>query len=268
MPAGHRPSIAVLIPAHNEACGIAGTSRNVSPQLATCDRLVVIADNCTDGTERIALRVRGRSSAAHRLRASRQKVRAGFWCTAPRARSPEAVLVIDADCCRRWLDRSSRACLRCDRPADAGPGPHALARRRHADDTRRRVRLAGQEPGPPARVSPPRAALSSDGHRNGLSWPVVVSAKFASGNIVEDLELGIDLARAGMPPLFCPEARVTSYFPATTEGIADQRSRWEHGHLGMILRAAPGLLVEGPKTRNRDLLALALSSCVYRRCRY
>jgi cellulose synthase/poly-beta-1,6-N-acetylglucosamine synthase-like glycosyltransferase len=93
-------------------------------------------------------------------------------------------------------------------------------------------------------------------------WAVISSAAFASGHIVEDLKLGIDLARAGTPPLFCPEARVTSYFPGTAEGIAGQRTRWEHGHLGMLLSAAPRLFLEALRQRNRDLLVLSLDLSV------
>ena len=37
-------------------------------------------------------------------------------------------------------------------------------------------------------------------------WAVIRSANLASGLAVEDLKLGLDLARAGHPPLFCPSA--------------------------------------------------------------
>ena len=45
---GQRPACAVLIPAHNEEAGIAATVRNVRDQLAPGDRVLVVADNCTD----------------------------------------------------------------------------------------------------------------------------------------------------------------------------------------------------------------------------
>ena len=95
-----------------------------------------------------------------------------------------------------------------------------------------------------------------------LPWAVVSSAAFATGHIVEDMKLGLDLARARTPALFCPEARVTSYFPETAKGIAGQRTRWEHGHLGMILGTTPRLILEALRDRNRSLLALSLDMCV------
>jgi cellulose synthase/poly-beta-1,6-N-acetylglucosamine synthase-like glycosyltransferase len=79
---------------------------------------------------------------------------------------------------------------------------------------------------------------------------------------VEDLKLGIDLARAGMPPLFCPTALVSSEFPASSEGIRSQRTRWEHGHLGVIVSEVPRLLVSSLAKRNIGLLAMTLDLSV------
>jgi cellulose synthase/poly-beta-1,6-N-acetylglucosamine synthase-like glycosyltransferase len=52
---GERPkSIAVLIPAHNEAEVIGSTLEGIIPQLTPTDSLVVVADNCSDATAQIA----------------------------------------------------------------------------------------------------------------------------------------------------------------------------------------------------------------------
>src|SRR5688572_24384396 len=45
---------AVIVPAHNEADGIEGTLTDVMSQLRQHDRLIVVADNCTDDTGHIA----------------------------------------------------------------------------------------------------------------------------------------------------------------------------------------------------------------------
>ena len=47
--------ITVLIPAHNEAAGIGETLRALKVQGRPADRVIVVADNCTDTTEDIAL---------------------------------------------------------------------------------------------------------------------------------------------------------------------------------------------------------------------
>src|SRR5215469_2008975 len=45
-----RGSIAVLVPAHNEGAGIQHTLADITAQLLPGDRLLVVADNCTDDT--------------------------------------------------------------------------------------------------------------------------------------------------------------------------------------------------------------------------
>ena len=44
-------------------------------------------------------------------------------------------------------------------------------------------------------------------------WPLLRDAVLADGNIVEDMQLGLDLAAAGRPPRFCPEAGCAVSFP-------------------------------------------------------
>jgi cellulose synthase/poly-beta-1,6-N-acetylglucosamine synthase-like glycosyltransferase len=93
-------------------------------------------------------------------------------------------------------------------------------------------------------------------------WTTISTARLATGHIVEDLKLGIELARAGTPPQFCPDATVTSTFPISNEGIRSQRIRWEHGHLGVILSDAPSLLLEGLTKMRLSLLAMGLDLSV------
>jgi cellulose synthase/poly-beta-1,6-N-acetylglucosamine synthase-like glycosyltransferase len=92
-------------------------------------------------------------------------------------------------------------------------------------------------------------------------WDVIRTADLASGAIVEDLKLGLELARSGKPPLFCPTASVTSEFSSSTEGAKTQRLRWEQGHLAMIL-AVPSLIYHALARQNHALLALALDLAV------
>ncbi len=49
-----RPSVAILVPAHNEESMISLTIEGIRPQLGDGDRLLVVADNCTDHTARVA----------------------------------------------------------------------------------------------------------------------------------------------------------------------------------------------------------------------
>ena len=62
-------------------------------------------------------------------------------------------------------------------------------------------------------------------------WQVACTAPFASGHLVEDMQLGVQLAQRGMPPLYCEEAGVRSMFAARREGEKSQRTRWRRGQL-------------------------------------
>ena len=93
-------------------------------------------------------------------------------------------------------------------------------------------------------------------------WKPIQSAQLASGSLVEDMKLGLDLARGGNPPLFWPSAVVTSEFPTSTKGADTQRKRWEQGHIGMIVTRVPGSLLEGLAKCNLSLLALTLDVAV------
>src|SRR3979411_456861 len=46
--------VAVIVPAHNESAGILPTIQDIRPQLNAGDRLIVVADNCSDDTAAVA----------------------------------------------------------------------------------------------------------------------------------------------------------------------------------------------------------------------
>jgi cellulose synthase/poly-beta-1,6-N-acetylglucosamine synthase-like glycosyltransferase len=93
-------------------------------------------------------------------------------------------------------------------------------------------------------------------------WSLMARAQLASGHIVEDLKLGLDFARQGQAPLFCPGALVFSVFPSHSDGVRSQRTRWEHGHLAMIQKEGPQCFRDSLRARNLDLFALTIDMCV------
>jgi cellulose synthase/poly-beta-1,6-N-acetylglucosamine synthase-like glycosyltransferase len=95
-----------------------------------------------------------------------------------------------------------------------------------------------------------------------LPWALVEHVKLADGNVVEDMQLGIDLALAGRPPLFMPEARVDSPLPQQQSAARTQRTRWEHGHLKTLLTQTPRLIALAIKHRRLDLFWLSLDLAV------
>ena len=263
MPDGRRPNIAVVIPAHNETLVIAATLRAITPHLSAGDRLVVVADNCTDDTATLA----AAGGAEVLERSDRERRGKGYaldFGVRHLARNPpEIVLIIDADCAVESgaIERVVRLCLATGRPVQAlylmhSPEGAGLKTRvaEFAWVVKNQVRALGRH----------RLGLPCQLTGTGMAfpWSTLGTAALASGHIVEDLKLGVDLARAGAPTLFCPEAIVTSHFPETTEGISSQRTRWEHGHLHVILRTAPRLFFDAMCRRDHNLLGLAFDLCV------
>src|SRR5439155_18560878 len=89
-------------------------------------------------------------------------------------------------------------------------------------------------------------------------WRLLRDAPLASGHIVEDMRLGIDLAIAGHPPVFEPFAEIGGELPSGRTAARGQRTRWEHGHLGTMLTQVPRLAREAVRQRRADLAGLAL----------
>ena len=258
-----RQRVAILVPAHDEACGIGRTLRSVIPQLRSHDRLLVVADNCTDDTAAIA-RYEGAEVVVREDPTLRGKGYAlDFGVRHLAADPPAVVVIVDADCLVQpeSIEHLARACIRSLRPVQAlylmradADAPLGARLAQFAWIVKNWVRPRGL-----LRMNLPCQLM---GTGMAFPWPLIAASPLASGHIVEDLKLGIDLACAGAAPLFCPAARVVSEFPSSNDGIRAQRTRWEHGHLGMIVDEAPRLLSRAVRMRSAPLLAMALDLSV------
>lgn len=260
---GSRGRIAVLVPAHNESGGLLHAIENIKAQLRAGDRLLVVADNCTDDTAAIA-RTAGAEVAERRDPGKIGKGYALDWGLRQLSADPPAiVIVIDADCrlADDALDRLAMACATTHRPIQSlnlmiAPNKSALDYRAatFAFRVKNWVRPLG------LRALDLPCQLSGTGM--AIPWEVIRSIDLATELQVEDLKLGLDLTRAGHPPLFCPLASVESQFPASIGGAKSQRKRWEQGHIGMIGATIPRLIYRGLARGDVRLLALALDASV------
>ncbi len=262
-PRAARARIAVLVPAHDEAGGIEQTLRAVLPQLRPGDRLLVVADNCSDDTaeraRRAGAQVVERSHATDRGKG----FALAFGVDALRGDPPGLVVILDADCelGPNALDTLSERVSATGRPAQAlylmlAAADARLPRRmaQFAWRVRNWVRPSGSH-----RLGLPCQLM---GTGMAFAWPMLREASLANASIVEDMKLGIDLGLGGRAPLFCAEALVTSRFPETVAATRTQRTRWEHGHLEMILREVPGMLAAAWRRRDGRLVGMALDLCV------
>jgi hypothetical protein len=84
-------------------------------------------------------------------------------------------------------------------------------------------------------------------------WALLAHARLATGAVVEDLALGVEMTRAGTAPLFEEAAEIWSS-ASSESGTRAQRARWEGGFLATAGRHAPGLIARGlGRLRPREL---------------
>ena len=260
---GHRPRVAILVPAHDESRGIRACLKAILAQLKPGDRLLVVADNCTDDTAALAAGA-GAEVVERREPARRGKGYAlDFGIRHLATDPPEVVLVVDADCRLEdaAVDCLARACCAAERPVQALYLMHAGA---DAGQAARLAQFAWLVKNKVRALGSQRLGLPCllTGSGMAFPWQVIERAGLASAHLVEDLRLSIDLARAGTPALLCPQALVTSVFAAGPGGLQAQRMRWEHGHLGVILADAPRLFLQGLMKGQPRLAGMALDLCV------
>jgi cellulose synthase/poly-beta-1,6-N-acetylglucosamine synthase-like glycosyltransferase len=260
---GPRPRIAILIPAHNEEAGLLATLSSLQPQLGPHDRILVVADNCNDRTAALARRAGVdvvERSHAH-LRGKGYALDCGVQALA--AAPPEVVIIVDADCIvgAGAIARLAGLAVQHHRPVQAlylmytpaASGPLKKIAE-FAWIVKNKVRPLGW-----FRLGWPCQLM---GTGMAFEWQTIHAARLATGHIVEDMKLGMDLALAGHAPMFCPDALVHSYFPTSQEGVASQRTRWEHGHLSMIASTVPRTLLAAVRRASPRLLAFGLDLCV------
>jgi cellulose synthase/poly-beta-1,6-N-acetylglucosamine synthase-like glycosyltransferase len=261
--------VCLLMPAHNEAGGIGPVLQSLLPELNQHIRLLVVADNCTDDTadlvRALAASAEGKVEVIERhntaLRGKGYALDHGVQhlATTP----PHVVLVVDADCTMLpgSIATLAQQCVASQRPIQAlylmQSPPGASLKTRLAEFAwvvKNQVRPLGY-----LRLGLPCQLM---GTGMAFTWAHMHSAKLSTGHLAEDMQLGVELAQKGSPPQFCPKALVTSYFPTAAEGLDAQRTRWEHGHLGVIVSELPRLLKLAITSRNPQLLAMALDLCV------
>lgn len=243
------PRIAVLMPAHNEGRGLRPTLMQALAQLEPQDRILVVADNCSDDTaaqarefqevtvvERFHTTERGKGYALD------FGVRHLETLAAQDQQPPDVVIILDADCTLgpKLLTRIAAVAHGTGRPVQATylmSAANGSLKARVAEFAMRvknLVRPRGMH----------QLGLPCGLYGTGMAfpWDVAVKAPLASGHLAEDMQLGVRLAQLGAPPLLCEDALVTSVFAKSGEGEASQRTRWEHGHLSMLVGEGPRLL--------------------------
>lgn len=233
------PSLRIIMPAHNEGKIIQASLGALIGNAIRPSDILVVADNCSDETAALS-----RQMGVSVIERTSQHKGKGFALGFARDHlrltdQPSVVIIIDADCRTDFLSLEHLAafCSAKNRPCQAAnlliAAPNSPPKVQIStfaffvkNIVRQRAlqRLVG------------RAHLLGTGM--AFPWPLFERANLATSSVVEDLQLGIDLARTGSGPLFVEQSLVVS--PAESEeNTLAQRKRWEGGYLKTAVQAAP-----------------------------
>lgn len=237
-------NVVVLMPAHNEAARIGGVIAALSPHLGEDISLLVVADNCSDGTADIA-RAAGVEVLERHDPARRGKGYAlAFGRDHLAGDPPDCVVVLDADCQVEsdTVPRLAALAVSSGRPVQScylmRPDHHApmVEISNFAFLVKNLVRQRGA-----ARLGAPALLV---GTGMAFPWDLFGRAPLATGDLVEDLALTVAMVEEGRPPIFLEQARTWSDHALVADTLA-QRTRWEHGFVATARRKALPLLLRG-----------------------
>ena len=251
-------SLAVLMPAHDEEVGISQTLCALLPQLRHHDRVLVVADNCTDRTAEVAREMGATVIERHDSEKRGKGYALDFGLRYLESNPPDIVVVVDADCVVQpgGIYTLAAQAISQQAPVQALYLMEALPQSSVKDSisafafrVKNLVRPLGLK-----NLKQPCMLM---GTGMAFPWTTVTGVSFANGHIAEDMKLGLDLAIAGFAPRYCPQVMVTSRLPTEESAAQTQRKRWEHGHLQLILEYLPRLIYQGIRQRRFDLFVLA-----------
>ncbi len=257
------PSLVVMVPAHNEEPVIGNTLDSLKAALPDSGRIVVIADNCSDRTAEI-VREHGAEVLEREDTVNRGKGFAlAYGLESLTDDKPDVVMIVDADCevTPATLTDLARTAQHTDRPVQ---GVYLL----RAPDTHNPKAVVSAFAFMIKNQARPRGMdllnLPIPLTGSGMAFPYeqIKGANLATGNIVEDLALGLELAEQGHGPVLCDSARISGALPEADDTAATQRTRWEHGYLSTLLTMTPRLFVTGLLKARPSLIAAAIDLAV------
>jgi cellulose synthase/poly-beta-1,6-N-acetylglucosamine synthase-like glycosyltransferase len=253
------PRLAVVMPAHNEAGGIAACVTNLQASLnkTTGCSLIVIADNCEDATAVYA------AEAGARVLVRQDTVNRGkgyaldYAFKTLLAENFDGFIVIDAD----------------SQVDDALALNFQLAFAQGVDALQCRYRIANPEASRRARLQNVAWLAFNDlrlsgreklnvsvgilGNGFALSRAVLEAVPYEAGSIAEDMEYHLRLVNAGYQVHFLDTVTVYSDAPNQGDNAAVQRSRWEGGRFRLIMDHVPALFMSVLRGQSRLLEPLA-----------
>jgi cellulose synthase/poly-beta-1,6-N-acetylglucosamine synthase-like glycosyltransferase len=265
-PSSRRLRFDVIVPAHNEASGLAATIANLRLIDWPRDlfRILVVADNCTDDTAAVAA-----ASGATVIERNDPALRGkGYALKYAFARSREegfadAVAIVDADArvSPNLLESFAR---RIEQGASAIQADYGVLNATAAWRTRLMAIAMGAYHIVRSRARE-RLHLSSGIVGNGwcVTHALLEQVGYNAFSLTEDMEFGIDLGMAGHRVHYAGEAHADQ--DMLTDGgpsARKQRQRWEDGRFQLIRSRTLPLLRAAIRRRSAVCLNLALDLIV------
>ena len=255
----------IVVPAHNEAGGIARTVASLQAIDWPRDRfrIVVVADNCTDATAALARGAGAQVLERHdaRLRGKGHALAFAFEASR-RDGLADAVAVVDADSSvsPNLLEAFAARLEHGARAVQAHYGvrnPSASWRTRLmtiATGAFHIVRSRARD----------RTDLSCGLRGNGwcVTHGLLRQVPYRAYSLTEDLEYSIDLGLAGVRVHYADEAHADGDMEAGGAAATPQRQRWEMGRFALTRQYAPRLLYAGLRRPSRVCLDLAMDLLV------
>ena len=235
----------IVVPAHNEERGIAATIASLRSLDYPADRfrILVVADNCSDRTARIA-RDAGATvlERTHAIERGKGYALAHAYAQSLADGRATAVVVIDADTSVS-PNLLSAFSARFAAGADAVQAEYGVRNPFESWRTRlmvvalamfHTVRSLGRE-----RL---RLSCGLRGNGMGFSADVIRRVPPRAFSIVEDVEYGAALGVERIRVMYVAEAEVHGDMPASAAASKTQRERWEGGRVALIRTLVPSLL--------------------------
>jgi cellulose synthase/poly-beta-1,6-N-acetylglucosamine synthase-like glycosyltransferase len=255
----------VIVPAHNEAEVIHHVIESAKRIDWPSDRfrIMVVADNCTDGTAAAAAAAGATVLERHDTTLRGKGYALDFAFKASRGRGwADAVAVIDADAevSSNLLEAFAR---RIERGADAVQVHYGVSNTAASWRTRllsiakaafHIVRSRARE----------RLGLSCGIRGNGwaVTHRLLDRVPYRAFSLTEDLEYGITLGLAGMRVHYADEAHADAEMVSEEKAARKQRRRWESGRFQLIRTQTLPLLFAALRLPSRVCLDLALDLMV------
>jgi GT2 family glycosyltransferase len=257
--------VVVLIPAHDEEGSIAQCVRGFEAQTYPAEwfDVVVIADNCTDDTARVAREAGAEVLVRDEpdLRGKGQALRWAIERVLARETSPAAVVVVDAD---TTADPNLLAGLvdRLERGAEAVQGESLLVDDGSPEQALRAAAFLLVNRTKPSGRSVLGLAVALQGNGMLFSRRVLTDHPWTAFSSTEDVEYGLALRVAGVEPAFARGAIAWSPVAPRGRAAEAQQLRWEGGKLHLARTLGPRLAAQALRERRPALLETAVDLAV------